>query len=298
MFILGLAQTNIVYAAADSTQVASLRDKYSLLQDKLKENQFQKPIYLDSSEKSDSVAGEIYAIINHPFTKVSSALNIPANWCDILILHLNIKYCRALTTNKGTILNVSIGKKHDQPLDKAYRVVFDYYVIAKTYNYLQVKLTADKGPVSTRNYSIMLEAIALENGHTFIHLAYSYSYGFIGRLAMQTYLNTVGRDKVGFTIIDKKSNGEVVYIDGMRGVVERNTMRYYFAIEAFLDALSMPPTAQLEKRLMDWFTATERYPNQLYEMEKSIYLAMKRKEYLRQRTGDPLIAPSAPKITR
>lgn len=290
LFIVCLAQAGVSIAHAadtDTKSAASLRTKYGLLQDQLRTNQFQKPLYLDSNEKSGSVAGEIYALIDHPFATVSTALNVPAHWCDILILHLNTKYCRASTTGQGTVLNVSIGKKYDQPLGEAYRVDFAYRVATKTPNYLRVKLNADKGPISTRNYSIMLEAIPLENGRTFIHLEYSYAYGFAGRIAMQAYLSTVGRDKVGFTVVDKKSADQPVHVGGMRGVVERNTMRYYLAIEAFLGALSAPPQARLEKRLLDWFTAAERYPRQLHEMEQNEYLDMKRKEYLRQKTENP-----------
>jgi hypothetical protein len=68
-------------------------------------------------------------------------------------------------------------------------------------------------------------------------------------------------------------------------VVERNTMRYYLAIEAFLGALAAPPQARFEKRLRDWFAAAERYPRQLHEMEQGEYLDMKRKERLRQQAG-------------
>lgn len=282
MVIIGITQSSLTHAGADSPLATPLRAKHSMLQDKLRQNQFQKPLYLDSRENSDRVEGDMYAFINHSFTEVSAALNLPANWCDILILHPNIKYCVALTGDQGTVLNVRIGKKNEQPLEKAYEVTFDYHITAQVSNYLQVKLTAAQGPISTRNYSIMLEAIPLQNGGTFLHLGYSYSYGFMGRLAMQTYLATIGSDKVGFTIVNKKSNGKVVYIDGMRGVVERNTMRYYLAIEAFLDSVSTPHAAQLEKRLLDWFSATERYPDQLREMDKNTYLSMKRREYSRQ----------------
>ena len=44
-------------------------------------------------------------------------------------------------------------------------------------------------------------------------------------------------------------------------------MRFYLAIEAFLDAASSPPQAQLEKRLHDWFAATERFARQLHEVD-------------------------------
>jgi hypothetical protein len=267
---------------ADANLAASLRAKYGALQGQLSHNQFQRPLYMDSSEISRGVTGDIYAVINYPFATAGAALNGPARWCDILSLHLNTKYCRASTSSQGSVLNVNIGKKHDQPLDEAYRVDFAYRVAAETPNYLKVRLNADEGPLSTRNYRIMLEAIPLEDGRTFIHLAYSYTYGLAGRLAMQAYLGTIGSDRVGFTVVGKQSDGQPLHVGGMRGLVERNTMRYYLAIEAFLGALSAPPQARLEKRLHDWFAAVERYPRQLHEMEQGEYLDMKRKEYLRQ----------------
>jgi hypothetical protein len=92
---------------------------------------------------------------------------------------------------------------------------------------------------------------------------------------------------VGFTVTGKQTDGRPLYIGGMRGLVERNTMRYYLAIEAFLGALSEPPQAQLEKRLHDWFAAIEHYPRQLHEMEQGAYLEMKRKEIRRQQAELP-----------
>jgi hypothetical protein len=269
------------------------------LQDSLSHNQFQRPLTLDSDETPGGVAGDIYALVNYPFATVGAALNSPGNWCDILILHLNTKYCRASAAGPEAVLDVSIGKKYDQPLDKAYRVAFAYRVAAQAPNYLQVRLNADEGPLSTRNYRIVLEAVPLGKGQTFIHLSYSYAYGLVGRLAMQGYLGTIGRDKVGFTVAGTQPDGLPLHIGGMRGVVERNTMRYYLAIEAFLGALSEPPQAQFEKRLHDWFAAIERYPRQLHEMGEGAYLDMKRREYLRQqaepkKTGDRLSYPGFP----
>jgi len=237
---------------------------------------------MDSSEGPDGVTGEIFALVNYPFAIAGAALNKPSQWCDILILHLNTKYCRPSTDSQGTVLHVIIGRKYDQPVDEAYRVDFVYRVAARTANYLQVKLNADEGPLSTRNYRIVLEATPAEDGQTFIRLSYSYSYGMVGQLAMQVYLGTIGRNKVGFTVVGRESDSQPHAIGGMRGVVERNTMRYYLAIEAFLGALSAPPKARVEKSLRDWFAATESYPRQLHEMEQSEYLDMKRKEYSRQ----------------
>jgi len=85
-------------------------------------------------------------------------------------------------------------------------------------------------------------------------------------------------------VTGKGANGEPAYIGGVRGVVERNTMRYYLAIDSFLQFTNAAPTAQLEKRLQAWFTAIERYPRQLHDLDRGAYLEMKRAEYLRQQT--------------
>jgi hypothetical protein len=273
----GVARADV----SDATPAAALRAKYGALQPRLHQNQFLKPLYLESSETSDSVTGDVYALIKHPYATAGTALNGPAHWCDIMMLHLNTKYCRAFTGNSGDVLQVNIGKKNGQALDEGYRVEFVYRVAAHTPDYLKVALTADAGPFSTRDYRVILEAIPLDSESTFVHLTYSYAYGLAGRLAMQTYLSTVGSSKVGFTVMGKQSGGGVTHVGGMRGLVERNTMRYYLAIEAYLGALSEPPQARLEKRLRDWFAATELYPRQLHEVELGEYLDMKRKEYLR-----------------
>jgi hypothetical protein len=101
-------------------------------------------------------------------------------------------------------------------------------------------------------------------------------------MALQTYLGTSGAAKVGFTILGKRPDGEPIYVGALRGAVERNAMRYYLAIDAYLGTLSIPPQEQLEKRMRDWFAATERYALQLHELDEQQYLDMKRRECQRQ----------------
>jgi len=67
-------------------------------------------------------------------------------------------------------------------------------------------------------------------------------------------------------------------VDGLRGALERNVMRYYLAIDAYLAASASPPQEQLEERLRDWFESTERYALQLHEVDQNEYLEMKRRE--------------------
>ncbi len=271
--------------AVDAGLSASLQAKYVTLQDQLTHNQFQKPLYLESNETRDAVMGDIYALVDYRFAMVTAALNSPKNWCDILILHINTKHCRVSSAGQGDVLNVRIGKKYDQPLDEAYAVTFAYRVTAETSTYLQVRLNAAEGPLSTRNYRIILAAVPLQNGQTFIHLSYSYAYGLTGWLAMKVYLGTIGKNKIGFTVAGTHPDGQPRYIRGIRGVVERNSMRYYMAIEAFLSGLSEPVQTRVDKRLNSWFAAIERYPRQLHELEQSEYLEMKRKEHRRQQAG-------------
>ena len=263
------------------TQAAALSARYAALKDELSNNPFRRPIHLDSTEGRDSVAGEIFAVINAPFATTSAVLEKPGYWCDILILHLNNKYCRPSAAGVNTMLNVSVGRKSDQPLADAYRVNFAFRVAAKAADYLQVALVARDGPLSTHDYKVLLEATPADDGRTFIRLSYGYSFGMVGQLAMRTYLNTIARDKVGFTMLREGSKAPQP-VGGMRGAVERNTMRYYLAIEAYFGAMSAPAGTRLEKSLRDWFAATESYPRQLHEIDQNEYLAMKRKEYARQ----------------
>src|SRR5262249_50044516 len=120
---------------------------------------------------------------------------------------------------------------------------------------------------------------------TFLHFTYSYAYGLAGRIAMNTYLATTGRGKVGFTIVGTDPDGQPEYIRRVRGLVERNTMRYYLAIAAYLSALTAPPGEQLDRRLQLWFDAVERFPRQLHEVDRAAYLDMKHHEYARQQAS-------------
>jgi hypothetical protein len=260
---------------------AALKDKYDSLAPQLKSNVFNRPIHLDSEETPNTLKGDIYAVVDYPFATVNKAFNDPqqgpANWCDVLILHLNTKYCHASVSGNGAIINMNVGKKTEQELNDTSRVQFNYRSVATDPDYFQVDLSAAEGPLSTKDYRIVLEAVDLGNGRTFLHLTYSYGFGLAGRLAMKTYLATIGSAKVGFT---QKPDGE--YIGGVRGLVERNTMRYYLAIDAYLGSLSVPAGQRVDQRFATWFDATEQYPRQLHELDRQEYLQMKKNEYARQ----------------
>ena len=278
--LVSVSAAGVTIAAPDPAAI--LRAKYASLEQPLRQNQFKRPLVLDSTETPTRLRGDIYAIVDYPFGAVNTGLNNPQHWCDVMLLHINTKYCQAVTVPSGTTLKVNIGKKTPEELAHATRTEFNYNVAAATAEYVEIVLDAKDGPLGTSDYRILLEAVGLSNGKTFLHLTYSYTTNFAARLAMQAYLGTIGSDKVGFTVIGNRPDGEPDYVGGVRGVVERNTMRYYLAIDTFLGTAGMAPTAQPEQRFQSWFTASERYLRQLHEMERSAYVEMKRAEYLRQ----------------
>ncbi len=261
---------------------AELRARHAQLREALASNGYGHPLHIASRESPERLEGEVHAVLAHPFEAVRDALSQPAAWCDILILPFNTKYCQARPRDGGTELVVRVGRKWDQPLDKTYRLAFAWRTVAAQPDHLALQLLAPEGPVGTRDYRIGVSAIPLEGGRTFLRLQYTYGYGLSGRLAMQAYLATAGADKVGFSEAGRDAAGRPAYVGGVRGAVERNAMRHYLAIDAYLDALEAPPAQRAERRIQAWFDAVERWPRQLHEMDRATYVAMKRQEVVRQ----------------
>ena len=280
---LGIAAVLLGFAAGAAAQdAAALRGKHAALREQLANNQFGRALAIESTETSGNLKGDVYAVAEQPYAVVGPALQGMDRWCDILMLHLNVKDCSWRGSGATSTLNVAIGRKFDQPLADTHKGEFAYRVLANTSDYLQIQLNADTGPLGTKDYRIVLEATPIDAKTSFVHLSYSYGFGMAARVAMQGYLATLGRSKVGFTIVDHKPDGTPVYADNVRGVIERNAMRYYLAIDAYLAALSVPAAEQPEKRIRGWIALVERYPKQLREMDPEEYLTMKRKELARQ----------------
>jgi len=274
-----------IASAQPAPDAAALRARHESLRASLANSPFRRPLVLESVQTPDELRGDVYAVVEQPFSVTGAALRGSADWCEVLILHLNVKHCSAAGQGPREVLSLVVGRKVEQALADAHRVDFAYSVPAAGPDYLRVQMTAADGPLYTHDYRLALEAMPLDAHTSFIHLSYAYAYGTAARMAMQAYLATAGRGKVGFSVIDKAADGKPVYIAGVRGVVERNAMRYFLAVEAYLGATSAPPAERSEKRLRDWHAATERSPQQLHELELDEYLVMKRHELQRQRAG-------------
>jgi hypothetical protein len=274
-----LCFTGTAAAMETTSGAAALRASYAALRSEIEKKKFGEPLHLQSTQGSNTLRGDVHALIVYPFEKVQTALGDPKNWCDILILHPNVKRCRlnSIGAPAEPSMTVNLGSAN-------LAVQFAYKAAAATTDYLDVRLHSSTGPFGTSDYRIRVEAAPMDAQHTILHLGYSHAYGVRAKLAMEAYFSTLARGKVGFTVIDKNAQGGPVYVSGLRGGLERNAMRYYASVESYLHALSAPPQQQLERRLRRWFAYTERYPLQL--QEETGYLDVKRKEAQQTQSRD------------
>lgn len=275
--LVGVAATffaaSSLFAANEGAGSASaLKAQYEKLRDRPEKSPFDIPLFIESEQTSNKLSGDIHSKLDRRFEAVKKELQNPRAWCEILILHPNVKGC-AVDTGDAS-LTVRLGSAETP-------AKFTYRVAQATDDYLDVRLGAAEGPFGTTDYNFRIEATPLDAQSTLLHLGYSHGYGLRAKFALQTYFNTFGRGKVGFTVVDRKADGTPVYIDDLRGGIERNAMRYYLAIRSHLDALSAPAGERLEKGLQSFHAQTERYPLQL--KEESGFLARKRGELQRFR---------------
>jgi hypothetical protein len=262
----------------------ALRERYEALTLALEQSPIQPGLRVESVESSSAPRGDAYAVIHYPFATVAAAFTQPQNWCESLILHLNVQYCRASLNAEHALLSAAVGKKTNQPLADTHRINFIYTVVASSPEFMRVELAAVEGPLGTGNYLIALELIALENQNSFMHIQYSYTQGYLARIATSVYFATRGRDKVGFTRIQDGDDPPHL-VRGIRGALERNTMRYYLAFDAYLHELESPAPQRFEQSIERWFADTERFARQLREVKHDDYISMKRGQYRRQQTA-------------
>lgn len=298
VFIASLPAFGAAAPNADAASAHALLTTYEQLRERLAKSPFKQPIHLTAAEADHQVKGDIHAVLAHPFAESSRALTEAAQWCEILLLPFNTKHCETGGTSDRPSLAVLVGRKYTTPVEKAHRLDLRFAVASRTRDYLRVTLTAPEGPFGTRDYAIVLELAPLDEGRrSFMHLSYSYGYGNLASAAMGAYLSTVGAHKVGFTVEGAGEDGNPSLVRGMRGVMERNTMRYYLAIEAYLKAMRLSPAARVDAMIEEWFKSVERYPRQLHEIDREEYVSMKRREFARMHAGVspvPRTASSSP----
>lgn len=290
-FLLFVVAAALLLSAGFAAAVERPRQGEELLLDtyhrslaRLQANSFGLPLVVESMERDDRVNVDVYGIFDYPFSSVVNALKAPANWCEIVSLHPNIKACTYRELPNAWLLNFYPGsKEYHTPEDKRL-VKYQYRVVAQQRGYLDIILNADTGPYGTKDHRMRFEALPIDGGRTFVHVSYAYSDSTALRLAAKLYFATLGRGKVGFTATGTTGNGSPIFIGGPRGALERSAVRYYFAIQTFMNTLRYPEERRFNMRISEWHDLTTRFRKQLFDLEKKDYLAFKTAEHKNQVT--------------
>ncbi len=288
MFIVAAA---IIFSAVSVSAVEKprqgeviLHDTYQRNMAKLEKSSFGFPLFMESFERGDRVHVDVYGIFDQTFSSVVDVLNVPANWCDIVSLHPNVKACTYRELPGTWQLIFYIGRKVYQPPEDTHQVIYHYRKVLQQQGYMDMNLNADEGPFGTKDHRMRLEAMPLEGGRTFVHVLYEYSNSVALRLAEKIYFATLGLGKVGFTVTGTDRKGNPVYIGGPRGAAERNAVRYYLAVQSFMNTLRYPEKSRFSIRIIEWYDLTTLYRKQLFDMDKKDYLAFKTMEHINQAT--------------
>ena len=252
------------------------------LKERLSNNEYDRRLYIASDESDNRVKSDVYAQVGVGIAAFKSVLEDATQWCNILMLSVYTKHCQASTdAANATVISVFVGDKDYQSLEGAQVLNFKVTLVNSSDQYFDVILSAPRGPYGTSNYQMRVEGIRQGENETFVHLAYACDYSVLSKIALDAYLATMGAGKVGFTKTMASGKGLERYIGGPRGVLERNAMRYFLAVEAFVLAIRLPPDQQQEAWLNGWFSQAQRYPRQLHDFDLAAYMQVKRREYRR-----------------
>ncbi|MEJ7685911.1 MAG: hypothetical protein WKG52_02290 [Variovorax sp.] len=243
---------------------------------KVARSALQRPVHIESKETAAGLQGNVHAVVDHPLAEVRAVLANASQWCEMLLLHINNRRCRSGREPEGDLLTLSVVRRYDKSVEEAFELPFILRTTGDAQDYLAVDLSAVTGPLGTSQYRVMLEAVPLDERRTFLHFGYAYDHNTMARLATMAYLATFGSHKVGFTVVGKRPDGGPEYIRGLRGLMERNAMRYFLTLDAYLAGIGLPANEQFDARLHRWFEGVERYPPQLHEVDLAPRLALKR----------------------
>ena len=241
----------------------------------------QYPFTINSMEQGGVLSADVFMLLDVSYGEFRDRLQNPRNWCDFLLLTLNIKTCVNRELSGRQYLVLYAGRKEYQPPEITYQLKYAFHMAENRPQYFDVKLYADKGPMLTSDYHIQVQATPYGK-QTLLRLGMSYKTSVFSRAATYTYLTTLGRNKIGFTVIGKDEHGRPVYVDGVKGVIERNVMRYFLALSVYLDAMKVTDRPDFRTMLQSWFDATERYHAQLHEYDIDTYIKAKLHERLNQ----------------
>ncbi len=253
-----------------------MRERYTTLEPKLRAAAFGAPVYVESEDRDGIIRGEVYGVLSHSFAVFSATLQQLPIWCELATLHFNVKGCTYRSEPQPGVLTIYNGGKHYENPKDAHQQEFIFTVQAAP-DYFHILMASDDGPLDTYENQLEISAIPLAD-RTFVCVRFSYRYRLFTRMLSAAYFASVGRNKIGFSVVKTDEAGNPIYVKGRNGAVERNVMRYYLGLQALLESLARPESERFEWRLRRWYALTDRYRRQLYELDEEEYLNAKRQE--------------------
>jgi hypothetical protein len=258
-----------------------LSGRYPELQEAARRGPFGLPLQVHSEERETRISAEIHGIIDHPFRALAATFTEPGGWCNFLVLNPNIKTCTFRREAQEILLTLYIGSKSYRAPESATEQVYRFLVRARHPEYAAISLTAAQGLLGTTAHRFEFEAGSVA-GKTVVALSSSFEPSVLSRLLTGIYLTTLGRYKIGFSREATEAGVPAGYVRGVKGMIERNAMRYYLALKAFLETSDLPAGRQFEARASLVYDLMDLYPAQLRQMDKAEFLDIKSREYQNQ----------------
>ena len=213
--------------------------------------------------------------------EASANLNGPEAWCELLFLHFNVKACVYGNSKDGQWIKLYMGRKFYQNPKGGKQIELEFNSGTSDGGVSWVTLTADEGPFNTSDYYIGLFAIEAKNG-IYIQIRSSQKAGGAATSAMDLYFSTLGKNKVGFSVVGTDRYGKPKFSGGAQAALERNVVRYLLAARTYMQTRTETGFDGMRTRTRLWYDATENYAEQLHEVERDDYLRDKEKEYRHQ----------------
>ena len=237
-------------------------------------------LYLQSTVAALHAQGQALARLPMALPQARAALRSPEAWCLLLLLHPNVWRCEVASSGQGqTTLQILMGQQRVAVIGSTHTLNLAWKVTRDDESGLSLELMAEQGPLGTRDYRIGARLEALDETHSALALRFSNAFTRSGLWLAELYVNTAGRHRIGFTVESVDANGQAVYVRGLRGSVERNTMRFHLAVQSWLSVQSLPAARRIPRAIEAWFDASEQYAAQLHEIEREEYVQMKLQQY-------------------
>jgi len=239
------------------------------------------PIHLVTRQDKHQLTVKLVGLMPYGFSEVASVLAQPDSYCEFLPLMFNVKTCVVSERSPQTRIRYYVAGKHYNPPLTSFRINSRYRLVHYGGDFLGVNLESDEDSFGSSQYRVELRAVPF-NGQTLISVNSLYAPGRLTRMATYTYINVFARDKPGFTMVKPAGADRPLPITGFPAIIERSSVRAYLALKSMMVNRHLRPDQQYEARLRTWYDLNVPYNKQLYELERSQYLDIKRRERANQ----------------